>query len=165
MCWWACLNTPKLRVDVVFNVSRLNCIQPLLLFVPITVTTLFLIFHTLDVNVGIVFWTWGTQGMTTKIFSICFLEKIFEMMKIFLGGQIIDPSSERTLFSLSNSLLLVSDPWRAFWAGTEPFKVPQPCLALCLRSYRGPRSEVRFAKRKVPFDTSFWYILLCPFTR
>ena len=45
------------------------------------------------------------------------------------------PLVRETLFSVvppSNSLVPVSDPWRAFWADTTPFKGPR--LALCVAS-------------------------------
>ena len=59
---------------------------------------------------------------TLSIFSDCLC---FLLIISLPGGQINEPSSGRILFSSvppSNSLVSVSDPQRAFWADTEPFK-------------------------------------------
>ena len=76
---------------------------------------------------------WMPSGVATNSIFFCFLfaKKIIDLP----GGKINDPSLGKILFSFvppSNSLAVVSDPWRAFWTATAPFKGPR--LASCVAS-------------------------------
>ena len=52
---------------------------------------------------------------------------------ICLEGKPMTPCWANTILfcSSNNSLVLVSDPWRVFWADTAPFKGPQPRCVCC----------------------------------
>ena len=71
-------------------------------------------------------------GLATNSIFICFL---FVKNHWFAWRANQWPLVGETLFSSvppSNSLVSVSDPWRAFWADTAPFKGPR--LASCVAS-------------------------------
>ena len=71
----------------------------------------------------------------TEIFSVSFLWKIIDLH----GGPNQWPIVGEILFSSippSNSLVSISDPWRAFWANT----VPSTRLVRCFRNYRESRT-------------------------
>ena len=72
----------------------------------------------------------------------------------------------------SNSLISVSDPWRAFWAGTAPFKGPRFASAVasgttdiqghrqvCRAGRRGPRTQPKTVKSRALFPNSVKYIV------
>ena len=70
-------------------------------------------------------------GLSTNSISFCFL--FVKKSLFYLEGKSMTPCWE-TLFSVvppSNSLVSVSDPWRAFWADTTPFKGPQLWCVRC----------------------------------
>ena len=69
---------------------------------------------------------WDLSGMATGSILFCF---------IFVKGPLKWHLIGKTRFSVvppSNSLISVSDPWRAFWADMAPFKGPR--LASCVAS-------------------------------
>ena len=75
---------------------------------------------------------WGQLGLATNSISFCFL-----LVKYYWFAWRANqwPLIGELLFSSvpsSNSLVSVSDPWRAFWADTAPFKGPR--LASCVAS-------------------------------
>ena len=88
---------------------------------------------------------------------VCPAPRRLQAVKYVLGGQIdkriIDwLGGQWTLVGVipSNFLISVSDPWRAFWADTAPFKGPR--LMHCFRSYRNTRtlSGVQALSAEVP---------------
>ena len=60
--------------------------------------------------------------------------------------------------SFSNSLVLVSDPWRAFWADTAPFKGPQPRRVYWFRTteIQGHRQVLRLTRRSQDTVQNNW---------
>ena len=102
-------------------------------------------------------------GLVTN--SIFFVKKSL----FCIGGQINYPLSREKLFSsipLSNSLVSVSEPWRAFWADMAPFKGPrfassvasvttekQGHCQVCYARHRGCKTPSRTAD--VNFDCMF----------
>ena len=77
--------------------------------------------------------SWDSTGLTINWIFFCLLLK-----KPYLS-----PLSGTILVSFvppSNSLIPISDPWRAFWADMAPFKGPQPSLLLCFQNLRDTRT-------------------------
>ena len=76
--------------------------------------------------------SWYTPGLATNSIFFCFL---FMKNHWFACKANQWPLIGETLISSvppSNSLVSVSDPWRAYWADTPPFKGPR--LASCVAS-------------------------------
>ena len=83
----------------------------------------------------------GSAGLaTTQFLLFAFCKILF----ICFEGKSMTTHPWKRLLSLvppSNSLISVSNSWRAFWGDKMAFKGPQPHLVRCCRNFRDTRTQ------------------------
>ena len=82
----------------------------------------------------LIFCGFGRIFQVWTLLTQFFLFRFWKISLICQEGKLMTPLHGSTILfrSLSNSLVSVSNPWKAFWADTAPFKGPR--LASCVAS-------------------------------